>query len=148
MKKSKSRLLSLVLSVTLLFAQMLPATAFAGETTASATPSYSGNYTTSAGLDSNGFISDEVWNKINWTSMPYSSNTEAISSQFKLVRVGNAYYFLIDVTTNNLDNIQAYSLDKTTASNFWNQDCVEIFLNEKPDTVYGATEIGQGTRCV
>ncbi len=145
MKKSKSRLLSLVLSVTLLFAQMLPATAFAGETTASATPSYSGNYTTSAGLDSNGFISDEVWNKINWTSMPYSSNTEAISSQFKLVRVGNAYYFLIDVTTNNLDNIQAYSLDKTTASNFWNQDCVEIFLNEKPDTVYGATEIGQGT---
>ncbi|MDD6174187.1 MAG: family 16 glycosylhydrolase [Firmicutes bacterium] len=139
MKKIGSCLLSFLLTAALLLTSASPVFVFAGEP-----PAYSGNFVSSAGLDSSGFVPDEVWDQIGWTAMTHSSNSDAVSGQFKFVRSGNNYYFLIDVSTSNSDNILAYSTEETTASNFWNQDCVEIFLNEDPDTVYGSVEIGQG----
>ena len=141
MKRKAYRIASLAAAAAMLLAQFAPGVSAENGMEPAVCQ---GAYTTVDGLDGDGFVSDAVWEELSWTDAPYSSDPETLSARFKIAREGNSYYLLVDVDTANTDDLKAYSPEETTAGNFWNQDCVEIFLNEDPDTVYGSAEIGAG----
>ncbi len=141
MKTKLCRIASFAAAAVLLLSQYAPAVSAADRPDP---PEHSGAFTSVSGLDADGFVSVAVWDQLDWTNAPHSSNAEDLSTRFKMVREGSAYYLLVDVTTSNRENLNAYTPEEITASNFWNQDCVEIFLNENPDTVYTSAEIGAG----